>query len=78
VRADFEWARSLAAVLDYADAPYHAADYVTTRDAMGAGGGRPRRTSGPGHDLRMTWHYLRASGVRDVARRIRRRLGLRP
>jgi glycosyltransferase involved in cell wall biosynthesis len=74
VRDDFEWSRSLAAVLDFADAPYHAADYVAPRAAMGAGGGRTRRASGPGYDLRMAWHHLRASGVRDVARRIRRRL----
>jgi glycosyltransferase involved in cell wall biosynthesis len=74
VRGDFEWARTLAPVLDFADAPHHAADYAGSRDAMGTGGGRARRTSGAGHDLRMTWHHLRASGIRDVAGRISRRL----
>jgi glycosyltransferase involved in cell wall biosynthesis len=74
VRGDFEWSRALAAVLDFADAPYHAADYGGSRDAMGSGGGRARRTSGAGHNLRMAWHHLRASGVRDVAGRVARRL----
>jgi glycosyltransferase involved in cell wall biosynthesis len=74
VRGDYTWDRALAAVLDFADAPRHAADYVPGRDGMGAAGARARRTSGPAHDLRMAWHHLRASGVRDVARRIRRRM----
>jgi glycosyltransferase involved in cell wall biosynthesis len=74
VRRDFTWDRTLAALLDFADAPYHAADFVPGRDGMGVGAGRTRRTSGPGHDLRMAWHHLRASGPRDVAGRIVRRL----
>jgi hypothetical protein len=74
VGRDFTWDRTLAALLDFADAPYHAADYAPGRDGMGVGAGRTRRTSGPGHDLRMAWHHLRASGVRDVAGRIARRL----
>lgn len=75
VRERFTWERALAAVLDFADCPRHAADYVPGRDGMGSPGrGRARRTSGPAHDLRMAWHHLRASGVRDVAGRVRRRL----
>jgi len=73
VRAGFEWPRALTAVLDFADAPHHAADYAGDRDAMGAGGGS-RRAAGLAHDLRMAWHHLRASGPGDVARRIVRRV----
>jgi glycosyltransferase involved in cell wall biosynthesis len=75
VRTDFAWPRALAAVLDFADHPWHAADYTGDRDRMGTGGGAGRRTSGLGHNLRMAWHHLRASGPRDVLGRIRRRLG---
>lgn len=74
VREDFTWPRTLESVLAYADAPHHAADFHGSRDAMGTGGGSRRRQSGAAHDLRMTWHHLRASGFRDVAGRIRRRL----
>ena len=74
VRGDFEWSRALSAVLDFADAPRHAADYTGSRDSMGSASGRARRTSGVGHNLRMTWHHLRASGLRDVAGRISRRI----
>ncbi len=74
VRGDFAWPRALSAVLDFADAPRHAADYAGSRDSMGTEGGRARRTSGIGYNLRMTWHHLRASGFRDVAGRIARRL----
>jgi hypothetical protein len=74
VRLDFTWDKALAAVLAFADAPHHAADYVPGRDGMGIASGRTRRTSGVGHTIRMTWHHLRASGVRDVAGRISRRL----
>jgi glycosyltransferase involved in cell wall biosynthesis len=74
VRGDFAWSRTLSAVLAFADAPYHAADYAGSRDAMTAGRGRARRTSGVAHDLRMAWHHLRASGLRDVAGRISRRV----
>lgn len=77
VRERFTWDRTLAAVLDFADAPHHAADYAPGRDGMGGAGaaaGRARRTSGPAHDLRMAWHHLRASGPADVVARIRRRL----
>jgi hypothetical protein len=74
VRSRFLWRTTLAPILDFADHPHHAADYHGSRDRMGAGGGRPRRTAGIGHDLRMTWHHLRASGLRDVAGRIARRL----
>lgn len=74
VRGTFEWSRTLSTVLDFADAPYHAADYLGSRDAMGTAGARTRRTSGAAHNLRMTWHHLRASGVRDVAGRIVRRV----
>lgn len=74
VRERFTWDRTLAPLLDFADAPRHAADYVPGRDGMGTAGGRARRTSGPGHDLRMAWHHLRASGLRDVADRIARRV----
>jgi glycosyltransferase involved in cell wall biosynthesis len=73
VRRDFEWSRTLSAVLDYADAPHHAADYTGDRDAMGVHGGT-RRTAGLGHDVRMAAHHLRASGPRDVVGRIARRL----
>lgn len=79
VRPRFLWETTLAPILAFADAPHHAADYAGSRDRMGIGGGRTRRTAGLGHDLRMTWHHLRASGVRDVAGRIARRLpGGRP
>lgn len=73
VRGGFEWSRALAAILDYVDAPYHAADYTGNRDAMGSHG-RARRAAGPAHNIRMTWHHLRASGPRDVVGRIARRL----
>jgi hypothetical protein len=56
------------------ECPHHAADYEGNRDAMGTGAARPRRLSGPLHDLRMTWHHLRNSGARAVGGRIRRRL----
>lgn len=74
VRDRFTWDRTLAALLDFADHPHHAADYLPGRDGMGLALGRTRQTAGPLHELRMTWHHLRASGARDVARRIRRRL----
>ncbi|MBX3193996.1 MAG: glycosyltransferase family 4 protein [Microbacteriaceae bacterium] len=74
VRERFTWDRTLAPLLDFADAPRHAADYVAGRDGMGVAGGRARRTAGPGHDLRMAWHHLRASGLRDVAGRVARRV----
>jgi glycosyltransferase involved in cell wall biosynthesis len=77
MRPDFEWPRALKAVLDFADAPYHAADYAGDRDAMAVSGGA-RRTAGLGHDLRMAWHHLRASGPRDVLGRVARRLRRRP
>jgi hypothetical protein len=38
------------------------------------GSGAARRLSGPAHDLRMAWHHLRHSGLRDVLRRVRRRV----
>lgn len=73
VRSDFAWQRVLGPILDFADDPHHAADYGGSRAAMGAARGH-RRTSGLRHDLRMAWHHLRASGVRDVAGRISRRV----
>ncbi|HTL41894.1 MAG TPA: glycosyltransferase family 4 protein [Pseudolysinimonas sp.] len=73
VRERFEWHRALAAVLAFADSPHHAADYRGDRDAMGVLR-TARRTAGPAHDVRMTWHHLRASGLRDVVGRVARRL----
>jgi len=75
VRAAFEWPTVLEPLRRFVAAPHHAADYVSGRDAMGAGSGTSRRMSGPMHDMRMAWHHLRHSGVRDVVRRIRGRLG---
>ena len=75
VRARFAWPVVLAPLRAFVAAPYHAADYLPGRDAMGAGSGRrARRLSGPGHDLRMALHHLRHSGLRDVVRRARRRV----
>jgi hypothetical protein len=80
VREQYTWARVLEPLVRFVAAPYHAADYVPGRAAMGAGGagsGRGasgRRTAGLGHDLRMAAHHLRHSGVRDVWARIRRRV----
>ncbi len=74
VRERFTWDRTLAPLLDFCDAPRHAADYAGDRAALGVRGGREKRTSGLGHDLRMAWHHLRASGPADVWARIRRRI----
>lgn len=74
VRERFTWDRTLAPLLDFCDAPHHAADYAGDRAALGTRGGREKRTSGLGHDLRMAWHHLRASGPADVWARIRRRI----
>lgn len=75
VREQFTWPEVLAPLVAYCAEPWHAADYAPGRSAMGAGSSRPRRTAGLGHDLRMAAHHLKHSGVRDVAARIRRRLG---
>ncbi|MGV3712650.1 glycosyltransferase family 4 protein [Pseudolysinimonas sp.] len=75
VRDGFAWPVVFEPLRRFVTAPHHAADYAGDRDAMGAGSGPTRRMSGPAHDLRMAWHHLRNSGVRDVARRVRRRLG---
>lgn len=74
VRADFTWPVVLGALRRFVADPWHAADYLDGRDAMGAGSRSARRMSGPAHDLRMAWHHLRHAGVRDVARRVRGRL----
>jgi glycosyltransferase involved in cell wall biosynthesis len=69
VRGDFTWPVVLGPLRAFVADPHHAADYEGNRDAMGTGAARPRRLSGPLHDLRMAWHHLRHSGVRDVVRR---------
>jgi glycosyltransferase involved in cell wall biosynthesis len=75
VRDRFAWPVVLGPLREFVAAPHHAADYLSGRDAMGAGSGRrARRLSGPGHDLRMALHHLRHSGLRDVVRRARRRV----
>lgn len=75
VRERFTWPVVLEPLRAFVADPHHAADYAPGRDAMGGGAGRrARKLSGPGHDLRMAWHHLRHSGVRDVVRRVRRRV----
>jgi glycosyltransferase involved in cell wall biosynthesis len=74
VRGGFTWPVVLEPLRAFVADPHHAADYEGNRDAMGTGAARPRRLSGPLHDLRMTWHHLRNSGARAVGGRIRRRL----
>jgi glycosyltransferase involved in cell wall biosynthesis len=77
VREQYTWPVVLEPLVRFVDAPHHAADYVPGRSGMGAGSGRARRTAGPGHAARMTWHHLRHSGVRGLAARVRARLGSR-
>jgi glycosyltransferase involved in cell wall biosynthesis len=75
VRDGFAWPTVLEPLRAFVAAPHHAADYTGDRDDMGTGAGRRgRRLSGPAHDARMAWHHLRNSGLRDVLRRVRRRL----
>ncbi|MEO8527467.1 MAG: glycosyltransferase family 1 protein, partial [Pseudolysinimonas sp.] len=76
VRQSFAWPAVLGPLRRYVASPWHAADYLSDRDAMGTGMvSRSRRLSGPLYDARMAWHHLRHSGVRDVVRRVANRLG---
>lgn len=75
VREQYTWPIVLEPLVRFAAAPRHAADYVRGRDGMGAGGRGSARSAGPLHDLRMALHHLRHSGARDVAARVRGRLG---
>jgi glycosyltransferase involved in cell wall biosynthesis len=78
VRDRFAWPVVLGPLRAFVARPHHAADYPGDREAMGTGPGRrTRRLSGPLHDLRMAWHHMRHSGVRDVIRRAGVRLGRR-
>jgi glycosyltransferase involved in cell wall biosynthesis len=74
IRDGFAWPVALGALRRFVADPRHAADYAGDREAMGVGSGAARRLSGPAHDLRMAWHHLRHSGLRDVLRRVRRRV----
>lgn len=73
VRAEFEWERVLAPLIEFVKAPHRAADQVAGRVDRSAG--RPRhKPYGLGHDLRMFWHYARAEGPSGALRRVTSRL----
>jgi hypothetical protein len=72
VRQEFVWERALAPLVEFVRSPHRAADHANGRQDRSFGGKR-RKSHGPGHDLRMAWHYLRAEGPAGVLRRVSRR-----
>lgn len=82
VARDFVWERALAPLVEFIREPHHAADLAAVRSGSGASGilsggsrrGAGRKPYGLRHNLSMTWHHLRNSGVKATARRLARRL----
>src|SRR5690606_37555023 len=87
VAGDFVWERALAPLEVFVREPRHAADFAAVRDGsgvvrtggtgiLGSGvlGADGRKPYGLRHNLSMTWHHLRHSGVRATAGRLARRL----
>lgn len=73
VREDFVWERVLEPLVEFVRAPRRAADHSAGR-ADRSSGRKRRKPFGPGHDIRMFWHYWRADGPAAAVRRMTSRL----
>jgi hypothetical protein len=80
VRAEYEWNRVLAPLVDFVANPQHAPDLVARGVVSAVSDSSPRRTvvrrkkHGLRHDAGLFVHYLRTGGVQVVAKKIRSRI----
>lgn len=76
VREGFLWERTLAPLVAFVREPRRAADLGEGPRTAGRAA-KARKPYGLGHNLRMTWHHLRADGLgptwQKISRRLRRR-----